>query len=386
MPTTVFKNALYRLALPFCAPGVGRQPISSHSGHPLNCSDTFLRLIRRHHVLGSATLLNSGSHTALILTSSENPSHIPFPDTYFRVASITKSATSALILHLSDLGILDVNMPVSDLFASNKEQKALNGITLRHLLSHTSGIIDPSDLENSVENGIPFSDLLPAVRQFEPGAEFHYSNLGFGLIGCILEQVLKIPVSTVFSQYLFSPLDMNATLEGCSIPQDKIMPVTRILPYRQGYDMIVTRLGSHKLIDPDPLCHYGHTAGSMYTDILSLYRFFSMLSSNDGSFLSSDTLNNMKAEHASYGKLSPTLSYGLGLLRINDSYIADGVIYGHQGFAYGCADGAFWDETTKYLLIFLNGGCSEARTGRLGTANRDFLHWAFRKELPSWSE
>ena len=386
MPTTVFKNVLYRAALPFCAPGCGKKPLCGVSGHDLNYSRAYVHLIRKHHVLGSAAYLSSGNQSAVILTSSENPSHKPSSDTFFRVDSIKKSATAALVMHLSDRGILDINIPVSDYFTSDAEQKALIGITLRHLLSHTSGIIDPPDLESSVENGIPFTNLLQTSRRFDPGSAFHYSNLGFGLIGCILEQVLHMPVSTVFQEHLFSPLEMNATLEGCSIPREKIMPVTRVLPYRKGQDMIVTRLGSSILNHPDPLHHYGHTAGSMYTDILSLYKLFSMLSEDGCTYISSDSLNAMKSKHAVYGSISPTLSYGLGLLQIADPVISDSIVYGHQGFAYGCADGAFWDEKTKYLLIILNGGCSEARTGRLGIANRDFLHWAFRKELPSWSE
>lgn len=386
MPTTVFKNILYRLALPFCAPGCGHNPISALSGHDLHSIGAYVHLVRKHHVLGSATYLSAGNQSAMILTSSEEPCHKPLADTFFRVASITKTATSALVMHLSDLGVLDVNMPISDLFSNDSEQKALNGITLRHLLSHTSGIVDPADLEQSVENGVPFTDLLAVSRCFNPGTEFHYSNLGFGLIGCILEQVLQIPVSTVFSHYLFSPLDMNATLVGSSIPRSKIMPVTRVLPYRKGRDVIVTRLGSAALSHPDPLRHYGHTAGSMYIDILSLHKLFAMLSAGDGSYISFSALEDMKAKHASYGRLSPSLSYGLGLLRINDPFVSDNIVYGHQGFAYGCVDGAFWDDRTKNMLITLNGGCSEARKGRLGIANRDFLHWAFRKELPSWSE
>ena len=52
--------------------------------------------------------------------------------------------------------------------------------------------------------------------------------------------------------------------------------------------------------------------------------------------------------------------------------------------AYGCVDGAFWEENTGCSVIMLNGGAGEARTGRLGLLNRDILRWAFRKELPAW--
>ena len=122
----------------------------------------------------------------------------------------------------------------------------------------------------------------------------------------------------------------------------------------------------------------------MYTTVQSLQKLLNVLILNENGFLSPSTLEEMKKQHASYGSLSPTLSYGLGLLQIRDPRISSSRVLGHQGFAYGCGDGAFWEEETGRLLIFLNGGCSEARSGRLGSANRDFMIWAFRKELPSW--
>ena len=148
--------------------------------------------------------------------------------------------------------------------------------------------------------------------------------------------------------------------------------------------MILTPRGSKQLTEADPLRHYGHTAGSMYTDIASLQTMFHVLISGENGFLSGYILSEMKKEHAVYGKLSPTLSYGLGLLIVKDPSVSNSRILGHQGFAYGCVDGAFWEESTGRLLITLNGGCSEARSGRLGLSNRDFMRWAFRKELPSW--
>ena len=177
---------------------------------------------------------------------------------------------------------------------------------------------------------------------------------------------------------------MNATLEACFLPVDRIMPVTRVLPYRKGKDIRVTVLGSRPLLSPDPLRHYGHTAGSMYTDIFSLQNLLNVLILKGTDYLSERWKKEIRLEHASYGNLSPTLSYGLGLLRISDPALSDGMIFGHQGFAYGCVDGAFWEENTGFSVIMLNGGAGEARTGRLGLLNRDILRWAFRKELPVW--
>lgn len=384
MPTTKVKNTVYRLMLPFCAPSCGKNPVSSVTGHPLRSPDAFVRLIRKHHVLGSAVLLSNGHDQSLIFTHSDQPPHYPDPDTFFRVASITKIATAMLTMHLADLGLLNIDEPAVSYLPLDPVPDELAGVTIRHLLSHTSGLMDPPTLEKDLETGKSISEIVRGMRVASPGVSFRYSNLGYGILGCVMEAVRNQSLDIVFNTDLFTPLGMKATLSACTLPPEKIMPVTRILPYHEGNDLIMTPLGMIPLLQPDPLHHFGHTAGSMYTTVESLLKLLNVFIYDDSGYLSPASVEEMKKKHASYGALSPTLSYGLGLLQINDSHISGYRVLGHQGFAYGCGDGAFWEEGTGNILIFLNGGCSEARTGRLGSANRDFTSWAFRKELPSW--
>lgn len=384
MPTTRIKNAIYRASLPFCAPSCRKNPVSSVIGHPLTTYNMFVKLIRKHHVLGSATLLSDGKEQSTIFTVSDVPPHYPEPETFFRVASITKIATAILTLHLSERGLITLDEPVSSFLPLHPIPYELSGVTLRHLLCHTSGLMDPSSLEDDLVTGKTINDVVKNMRFSTPGESFRYSNLGFGIIGCVIEAVTGQPLDYVFDNELFIPLGMKATLSGCTLPPECIMPVSRILPYHEGKDLILTPLGKIPLLSPDPLRHFGHTAGSMYTTVQSLLKLISVLISNDTGYLQPSSIVELKKKHAAYGSLSPTLSYGLGLLQINDSRISGSRILGHQGFAYGCGDGAFWEEDTKHLIIFLNGGCSEARAGRLGSANRDLMIWAFRKELPTW--
>ena len=91
------------------------------------------------------------------------------------------------------------------------------------------------------------------------------------------------------------------------------------------------------------------------------------------------TVRVMTSVQATYGRLSPTLSYGLGLVIIRDPRLSGKPLIGHQGFAYGCADGAFLEEGTGRQIVFLNGGCSEARRGRLGLCNRDVLAFGLKQ-------
>ena len=372
------------MALPVKAPAMPEFPIAAVKGRSLLSAEDLSRIIRRNHITGGAFFLESVLGSMSVFSSSVHTRLIPDENTYFRVASVTKMATALLAFRLMDLGFLDLSERISSLLPDGDKVPELKGILVSHLLSHTSGLKDPANLEQLLISRKPYSAAVSGCRVSEPGEVFLYSNLGFGLLGCIFESVLRKPVPLIYQEFLFSPLGMNASLEGCSLPEERIMPVIRILPFRENSGLTLTELGKSPLPEPDPFCHYGHTAGSMYTDLFSLAKMVRCIRDDGKPLLSSAYAGSMKKKVSSYGSLSPTLSYGSGLLIINDPRISGSTVYGHQGFAYGCVDGAFWEDSTGQILLSLNGGCSEARTGKFSLANLDLCRWAFRKELPSW--
>ena len=386
MPTTPLRNILYRLSLPFLAPGPGFSPELKIEGRPIVNAKAYSSLLRRHHVLGSACLLASKDKQSVILSSSSRPEHTARRGTMFRVASITKMAAALCALRLCDQGKLSLDEPVARYFPDERFPSTADTITLRQLLSHTSGLLDPPDFETRVVTGVPFPKTLTECPHTEPGKAFHYSNFGYGLIGCLFEAVTNKTVSQVLDEMVFQPLRMRATLDPTTLNANDIMPITRVLPWRKDQDVIITNLGRVPLKSPDPLRHYGHTAGSMYTDIDSLAALLRCLMNDGSPLISGDLGREARRVHAVYGALSPTLSYGLGLLIIQDPALSSSRILGHQGFAYGCADAAFWEEDTGRMIIFLNGGCSEARSGRLGLCNRDILKLFLQKEFPRWEQ
>ncbi len=384
MPTTKAKNLLYRIALPLCAPAVPVLSRNAVTGHPLSNPDLLSAVIRKNHISGGAFFLQAETGNASVYTKAFHTDLVPDDSTYFRVASITKMATALLAVRLMDLGLMDPDSPVSGLLPDGKNIPELKDVRITHLLSHTSGLADPPDLEQMLNARTPYVKAVAGCRIHDPGTVFRYSNLGFGLLGCIFEFLLNKPLGEIYREFLFAPLAMNAALEGCLLPEERIMPVVRILPYHAGSGLRVTQLGRIPLHAPDPLLHYGHTAGSLYTDLPSLAKMIFCIRDGGVPLLSPKYSGYMQQKIASYGSVSPTLSYGSGLLLIKDRRISPGTVYGHQGFAYGCVDGAFWEGSTGNVMISLNGGCSEARNGRLGIANLDLCRWAFRKELPLW--
>ena len=384
MPASKGKNLLYRLALPVLSPVAASDPVAGIKGAPVACRKNLLTIIRRNHVTGGAILLSCEDRDSFICTRAFHTDQIPDENTYFRVASITKMATALLAVRLMDLGLLDPDAPVSKLLPDGDKIKGMNGILFHHLLSHTSGMEDPPDLVRMLTQRKTVSEALAGVKFHPPGISFLYSNLGFGLIGSVIETLLGISVEQAFQRYCFGPLGMRATLNAASLSDDQIMPLIRVLPYRAGSEIRKPSLPGNSPEIPEPEYHYGYTAGSLYTDIISLKKLIACIRDGGAPLLSPSCSDYMTRETAKYGSASPTLSYGSGLLIIRDRRISPHTVYGHQGFAYGCVDGAFWEDGTGNIMISLNGGASEARSGRLGILNLELCRWAFREEIPEW--
>ncbi len=384
MPQTPLKNLIYRAALPFIAPSPkGRM---RHTGDSLSCQKEYEKLLIAHRVQGTALLLCDGKKTVQVFTSVADKGHIAAPETMFRVASITKMATALVTLMLIDEDKFTLDTPVRTLLPDGPDMDGLDGITVRHLLCHTSGLQDTAEVDTALKKGLPFHVLLNENDRYssEPGKVMSYCNFGFGLLGCIIEQATGLNVAEAFRIKLFEPLRMRATLDGSTLDESLIMPITRVLPYKPGTDVKVTALGRKPLTNPDPSRHFGHTAGAMYTDAASLSNLLDLIG-NDGVFERKHLISaNLMAEMTRVQSSTPTRTYGLGLVLLNRPAISEKRLLGHQGFAYGCVDGAFIEEGTGRKVIFLNGGASEAREGKLGLVNRDVLTWALRKELPSW--
>lgn len=392
MPTTTLKNLAYRAALPLLAPSPRGKMRAEASGHAIRHLPEYLRLLAQHHVLGSSLLIADGAEQAELHVSVDGKiGHAASGGTMYRVASITKTATALTVLRLCEAGAFSLNDPVRALLPNGERDAALEGVTLRQLLSHTSGLRDVPAYASALAQGADFHRVLASegVRGGRPGETFAYCNLGFGLLGCVLEQATGQSVAQVMAEQLFRPLGMEATLDASALEEARIMPIRRVLARHPAPDVRVTALGAQALSQPDPERHFGHTAGAMYTNAPSLSRMMALIRQEgeiDGArLLQADSIRQMTTAHASYGASSPGMSYGLGLVLLADPTLPGCRLVGHQGFAYGCVDGAFVDLATGRQVIFLNGGASEARQGRLGLVNRDVLRWALGKELPAWT-
>jgi CubicO group peptidase (beta-lactamase class C family) len=129
------------------------------------------------------------------------------PETRFQIGSISKAFTSIALLQLQQQGLLQIDDPVTKFLPWFEVRSGYSPITLRHLLSHTAGIITGSD-ETSA--GITETwNLRHTHATARPGEMFHYSNSGYKVLGVVLETVLQQPIAQILKTRLLDPLGMR---------------------------------------------------------------------------------------------------------------------------------------------------------------------------------
>lgn len=146
------------------------------------------------------------------------------PQTRFDIASVSKTFSAALVLSLQDRGSLRVDDPVCKYLDNCPD--AWRPITIRHLLTHTSGILNYTELPDYFENRALESFLPNATKQirgmrlqFPPGDRFAYSNTGYKLLHEIVQRASGEPYERLLRSKILDPLGMKNTgfLESANI-------------------------------------------------------------------------------------------------------------------------------------------------------------------------
>lgn len=201
-------------------------------------------------------------------------------DSIFRLASMSKVVTAVAIMVLVDEGKLAISDPVGkylpefrhmkvdepgSIFAGHQLVDAERPITIRDLLTHTSGLgagpvgqksIDrtPSAPTDTLAVAIP--RLAASPLEFQPGSRFAYSGLaGFDTLGRIVEVVSGMGLETFFRRRIFDPLGMkDTTFTPTAAQRDRMVTL-----YTRTGDHLVRAANQNLLLDPV----YQHGAGGL---------------------------------------------------------------------------------------------------------------------------
>ena len=213
--------------------------ISAQTAKPVEPStiaaiDTHLKALEQRGFAGSV-LIAEGDRPLLEkgYGLADRKRQLPWtPRTVSTTGSITKQFTAAAIALLADEGRLKTTDTLSKHFSAVPEDK--RDITLHHLLTHSSGIVDLAGASDSDKIGRDefVRRALAQDLKFQPGESYAYSNAGYSLLAAIIEQQSGMPYERFLRQRLFEPAGMYET--GYVLPGWNPDLVAR--GYRDGKD------------------------------------------------------------------------------------------------------------------------------------------------------
>ena len=175
----------------------------------------------------------------------------------FRVASVTKPMTAALVLKLVEDGLVDLDDKLSEYYTTPLPNA--DSMTIRQILSHTAGIYDHLNSSRFWSRNYSgrvwtVEDIVQVAVQngslFNPGVSYGYSNTGFCVLGALVEEVTGLEISEAYEQVLFNPLGLEYILyDNFSNPDN---PIPDLAYNNRSYEYHLTAAGAAGAIAASP--------------------------------------------------------------------------------------------------------------------------------------
>jgi CubicO group peptidase (beta-lactamase class C family) len=192
------------------------------------------------------------------------------PETIFQSGSIGKQFTATAVMLLVEDGRVSLDDRISKYFSDSPE--SWKNITVRHLLSHTSGLGDypPTfDMRRDYTEDEMYSIIKPTPLNYPAGEGWDYSNLGYVLSGILIRKVTGKFYGEFLSERIFTPLGMTTA---------RIISEADVIPNRaSGYRILNGEIKNQEWVSPS----VNSTAdGSLYLTVLDMVKWDSALNNN----------------------------------------------------------------------------------------------------------
>lgn len=227
------------------------------------------------------------------------------PETVFQIQSVTKTFTATAVMLLVEEGKLGLDNLLSKHLDGLPE--SWKGVTVRHLLSHTSGIKDfinePTvDLQKDLEPEDVIESLRKLSLNSQPGEKYAYSNTGYHLLGMVIRKLTGKTWSEFVREKILDPLDMRDT---------RVISWSEVITNRAaGYAWVDGRLRNGRYIAPTIL---GYAGGGLRSTVLDLAKWDAALASEK--ILRRATLDTMWTPGKRNDGASTGYGFGWGISR-----------------------------------------------------------------------
>ena len=264
----------------------------------------------------------------------------PHTDVQYRLGSISKTVTAVAVLQLRDAGRLGLDDPLE----AHVPGTPLGDRTVGQLLSHLAGASSesPGGWWERVPGGT-LADLQLADQHVVLGAarRFHYSNLGFGLLGELLARAHGRPWFEVVRDRVLLPLGMSRTTarpDGAAARGAAVHPWADVV-----------------LPEPEHDAGVMDAAGQLWSTLSDLGRFAAFLLGDTADVLAASTLAEMTVPAGVDSSVAGWSAYGLGVqvLRVDGT-----LLIGHGGSMPGFLAGVFVDPEERTGAVMLAGTTS----------------------------
>jgi D-alanyl-D-alanine carboxypeptidase len=270
------------------------------------------------------------------------------PETLFQIGSISKSFTSIALLQLQEQGLIDIDDPVAKHLPWFEIQSEHEPIRLRHLMSHTAGIITGSD--ETVSAFTEAWNLRFTKAAAPPGQTFHYSNSGYKVLGLVLEVMLKQSIGAILRERIIEPLGMDSTLPVISSAARSKLAVG----YGPFFDDRPLPPGG--LLAPATWLESDTADGSICSTAADMCKYIQVLLKGGQGLLSLENFSQMIKPAIQAGDGNHEEAYGLGLF----VFPLDGQpVIGHSGGMVGYTADMLADIENGLGVIVLTNGPAE---------------------------
>lgn len=265
----------------------------------------------------------------------------------FRVASHSKTFTAVAVLQLVEQGRLRLDDTVADLLPDYRGTP-LAQVTVRELLSHTGGAVRDGADSDFWQLDRPFPDaaaLLDVVREhgatYEPQEHFKYSNVGYGVLGAVLERVTGAGYAEHVTSAVLAPLGLTVTTPEPGVESADRAVTGHSRPHGRDRDRVtVAPVGTGALA----------AATGFASTAEELSRFFAALAPGSGELLTDRSLRLMQRAESTFTRRGARTSYGLGTIVVD----VDGRrMVGHSGGFPGQITRTLLDPSTSLVVCVL---------------------------------
>jgi CubicO group peptidase (beta-lactamase class C family) len=263
------------------------------------------------------------------------------------LAAISKLYTAATIMALVERGALTLGLPVCSLLPELAGE-GRETITLRHLLTHTSGLLyEPPDMEALLLAQQPLDELVDAAftapLQFPPGSQFAYSDLGYAVAGLVAEAATGQRFPTLLRELILEPAGLRETF--FPLPPEAASRLARV----------VGALGEGTpghMYGASYGLRLGHPAWGVVATLPDLVRFGLLFTPEATSrVLSAATICTMTTDQVRRFFRPDLPSWGLGFA-IGQGSFGEGDLFSSQSFGLSGATGcALWYDPRAHVLI-----------------------------------